>query len=319
MAENLIQGAITAALEVYCDRNDIHTDTLEPYANQQGHSYSKYCADLLAVLDSSKLLLLEVKELTPASSKKPAHFNAYDPYQHFLNWQFELVDVPILYGYSAVDDMSYFHRPRHRQWPNTSLHTVRVAAPSSLFGNSQQLIDREPDQEEHANLLSWLLTPSEPGSRLEQNMAALGLIGASDLKNENLMVLCAMGDQIVAVPSPELIGKIILDYPFSAVGLGDNLERYYDVLLRASMKASENLKILEDRKSSLDGESDEAMAINPRNEKRDPPNEARRSARRVMRSRSATRWIRKELDIRNGPDEACERDKEEEPDVDDRN
>lgn len=317
MAENLIQGAITASLEVYCDRNDIHTDAMAPYANQQGHGPKRYCADLLAVLDRSKLLLLEVKELTQPTDGSPAELGAYDAYQHLLNWQFENLGVPLLYAYSSIGEMSYFRRTRHKQWPNTSLHTVRIAKPSCLFGDSQQQIAKEPDQEKHQSLLSWLLTPPHESDQLQDNLTALGLMGVTDLRNSNLLIICAIDNELIATPSAEFVGELLRQDPLKMFGLLDpDFDKYQYTLRRAHERVETQLEQLKSTVEILHNETDAEIVLQAdSNERALPKGETLKRERKRLLPVIASRHIRTWLDERNEPqlDSAPEREEEFDP------
>lgn len=203
--ENVVQGAIVAALEVYCDRNWIGTDLFAPYANQQGAAFNKYCADLIVKLSTSKLILLEIKELDVDPKKGTQALPSYNPIQHAHDWKLELKGVPIQYAYACVDDLSYLRQPRERQWPNTTLFNVYLCKPSELFGSMAHLLAQDPDSAEHSNLLEWLLLDrnSSSAAAAAQLINHLLKLKTYQLRNKMLILASVMpgGSQIMAIPA----------------------------------------------------------------------------------------------------------------------
>ncbi|MEB1610994.1 hypothetical protein VDQ74_14020 [Xanthomonas campestris pv. campestris] len=211
--ENVIQGAIVAALEVYCDRNWLGTDVFAPYANQQGSGFNQYCADLFARLGRSKIILLEVKELDVTKSTGAVTLPSYSPHQHVADWDFEDLGVPIRYAYAGVEWLSYLKSFREKQWPNTTLFKVHICKPSELFADYSQQSSAQPDMVSHENLLGWLL--SEPGVQL----GAVGLLSyfaevkSHDLRNRILIVASATSggmqiNSMSATAARELVVKV---------------------------------------------------------------------------------------------------------------
>ncbi|MEL1265685.1 hypothetical protein [Pseudoxanthomonas putridarboris] len=201
--ENVVQGAIVAALEVYCDRNWIGTDLFAPYANQQGAAFNKYCADLIVKLSTSKLILLEIKELDVDPKYGTQILPSYNPIQHVHDWKLELKGVPIQYAYARVDDLSYLRQPRERQWPNTTLFEVYLCKPSELFGSMANLLAQDPDSAEHSNLLEWLLLDrnSSSATTAAQLINHLLKLSTHQLRNKILILASVMpgGNQVMTI------------------------------------------------------------------------------------------------------------------------
>lgn len=216
--ENLVQGAIAAALEVYCDRNFIYTDLFEPYAVQQGVGLGRYCADLLGRIGNSKILLLEVKEVDRAVPPAGPKLPTYDPVQHLELWDFEDIRIPIHYAYAYADAkaLSYLASDRDRQWPNTTLLNVYLCKPSELLKPSAANPPGAPelDMASHGNLLYWLLTePDASASTLELVAYLLGK-KANELRNRIIIVASVSGglkriSSISASAARELLEPLI--------------------------------------------------------------------------------------------------------------
>lgn len=185
-SENQVQGAITAALEVYSDRNCIETEIFSPYANQQGAAPEKYCADVLARLGKSRVLLLEVKELTGTESK--GYLPAYDAYQHLTDWILEDHGIPLYYGYGAMHALQYFTHGRSELWPYQTLNKIKISTPSKLFSSIDQQQNARPDQDRHDNLLSWLLNPPPFAAGCVAMLLSAWTASARELSNDVLLI-----------------------------------------------------------------------------------------------------------------------------------
>lgn len=202
--ENVVQGAITSSIEVYCDRSWLHTDIFTPYANQQGVGFTRYGADVVAQLGKGRVLMLEVKELEIGTGGA-RKLRSYDAHQHLEAWTLELADVPIFYGYASVDELSYLDFFRERAWPEKSLFKVHLCRPSELFATPSQQISAEPDESSHSNLLAWILDPPPDSSALANVLTYLQAT-SSDLRNRLVIIACdkTCGSRILAIPASDL-------------------------------------------------------------------------------------------------------------------
>lgn len=225
--ENVVQGALVAALEVYADRHWVHSDVFEPYANQQGSRDNQYCADVVARLSQSRLILLEVKELDWIQRGKRGRLPAYSSVQHHFDWFLESRGVPIFYAYASVDSLSYLQAGRERQWPNTTLINVHLSRPSELFLNSAQHLAAEPNLQAHTTLLNWIL--AEPGA---DGLAATLMthvlsMGARQLRNRVLVASTATsgGVQLTAWPGRAIQEILAQAYALATPWLEVNLPR----------------------------------------------------------------------------------------------
>ncbi|WP_422506085.1 hypothetical protein [Stenotrophomonas sp. GZD-301] len=198
--ESLVQAAIIASLEVYGDRNAVHTDVFAPYANQQGVTGGKYPGDIIGLLDGARILLLEVKELDYDVTTGSPVLNQFNVAQ-FLQYDWlEQSGVPIQYAYAARDEMPYFLFPRRREWPYATLNRTRVSPPGELMDSLANFIAKRPAIEVHGNLLDWLLNLSAASSA--SGLMLLGFLGssASNLKSSILIIQAAAGG-LTALPA----------------------------------------------------------------------------------------------------------------------
>jgi len=204
--ENMVQSAIIAALEVHCDRNWAHTDIFAPYPNQQGADLVQYCADVIAKISRSRILVIEVKELDLKTKSKGAKLPAYDAYQHWIDWHFEDLDVPINYAYAAVENLCYFESYRTRNWPDRTLLKVHLAKPSNLFATDQQFLSQEPDTSNHGNLLAWLLEQPPICSSAEVLALMLSMPFNKSINNRFLIIATDSfwGKKIEAINTEDL-------------------------------------------------------------------------------------------------------------------
>lgn len=188
--ENVVQGAIAAALEVYGDRHRLHTDGFAPYANQQGIGPNQFIADLVMRMEKRPLLLLEVKELDLVKGTLPA----YNHKQHGDDILQEIyLKIPILYGYAAVEQLAYVSPDRGTEWPQKTLLNVKIARPSALVPLNQ--IGQSPitpASSHHSNLLEWLLR-DPPATAQLATLAALGGLPSHEMRNKQVVILAAGG------------------------------------------------------------------------------------------------------------------------------
>ena len=100
--ENEVQTAIVTSLQAYCRDNDIRCSALEYYPNQQGGDLRKVCADFIATLDDSTLLLAETKAYANGE------LLSFDDDQLTEYLRFERAGFPIAYVYNTVDILAYY-------------------------------------------------------------------------------------------------------------------------------------------------------------------------------------------------------------------
>jgi hypothetical protein len=144
--EGTLQAAVIAALEVYCGRNKVNFRHHAPYANQQGDEMGRYCADVVAILDSSLIILLELKYLDTTTGKLPK----FDAVQFSKNLRLAEIGVPIGYAYNSVIQVEYHNPARSEEyWPETTLSQVNRAEPEFLP-------DDTPVVQDHETLLDWI-------------------------------------------------------------------------------------------------------------------------------------------------------------------
>jgi len=147
LGENEVQAAIRGALEVYADRLGTSAQFFEPYANQQGAMNQRFAADLLAILDNSRVLMLEVKALDIPSYK----LRSFDPAQYAYCCALEDKGIPIAYAYNTTAHLAYYDVDRHQKsWPTNTLKAIHRAKPKILPG--------EAPYRDHVSLLSWLVS-----------------------------------------------------------------------------------------------------------------------------------------------------------------
>jgi hypothetical protein len=144
--ENVVQTAIHSALEVHCDRQRLgRLKLFTPYPNQQGPAMRSYCADLVGMLGSAKIIMLEVKELDVPSRT----LRGFRQVQHESALIFERAGVPIAYAYNREWPLAHNSPVADDDWPRLTLGKVLRSVPSALPG-------AQPQMDAHASLLDWL-------------------------------------------------------------------------------------------------------------------------------------------------------------------
>lgn len=144
LGENEVQGAIVAALQVYAHEQGMSAQIFEPYANQQGDQARRFGADLIAVLDRARVVMLEVKALDVATNE----LVRFRPAQHTMCCQLEAMRIPLAYAFNTRNTLAYYAHPQPPQWPRLTLAAIARATPSTL-----------PDEQPattHPSLLAWL-------------------------------------------------------------------------------------------------------------------------------------------------------------------
>ena len=196
--ENEVQTAIVASLQAYCRDNDIRCSALEYYANQQGGALRKICADFLATLDDSTLLLAETKVYDGRN------LLSFDDEQLKEYLQFERAGFPVAYVYNTVNILAYYHKPQPSNFPILTLGSVNRSVPSSLP-------DRYPDSPKHTSLLTWLQSIPAGGDQTTRFARIFAAIRAEALLSNGLMMLIygAKGVTIFDDPDPKKLELLI--------------------------------------------------------------------------------------------------------------
>ncbi|QGZ66950.1 hypothetical protein [Paraburkholderia acidisoli] len=197
--ENVVQAAITGALEVYCHGNGMpRLELFPPYSVQQGKGLRKFCADLVGRLNDTQIILLEIKELDCSSGVLPA----FDSDQHADNLRFEKLGVPIAYAYNAQCPLPYHSEFRPPEWPELTLAAVKRTVPSLLPNGTPRVV-------EHQSLLSWLLTAKGKKASAELGRVHGAFRAASELRNGALVLLHGVAENVLTSLTPEQLDKVI--------------------------------------------------------------------------------------------------------------
>ncbi|WP_431819401.1 hypothetical protein [Burkholderia sp. F1] len=250
--ENVVQAAITGALEVYCHGNGMpKLELFPPYAVQQGAELRRFCADLVGRLDDTQVILLEIKEFECDLGV----LSAFDPDQHADNVRFEKLGVPIAYAYNAQCPLPYHAKPRPPEWPELTLEAVKRTPPSLLP-------DGTPHVVKHPSLLSWLLT-----AKGKKASAALGRVhgafkGASELRNGALVLLHGVAENVLTSLTPDQLDDVIncLD---GASWLKQSQQKKLNTLLGASAAVFKDFTV-PPKKSNADSTDSSGAKATPR-------------------------------------------------------
>ncbi|MDD1139244.1 hypothetical protein ACKJSM_21810 [Pseudomonas sp. PHC1] len=198
--ENVIQAAITGALEAYCRDSRTSLKTFPPYAVQQGDGMRLYCGDLVAMLGNAKILLLEIKEL----NCKSGVFDQFDGEQFKSCLAYEELGVPIAYSYNAISLPDYDDRSDVERWPELILGRTKRAVPSKLP-------NKKPDKLNHSSLLDWL-RDDQGGDMTAGFGRVLGALERPEtLKNGALVLLYGVAEQTLAMLDREQV-LLVLNY-----------------------------------------------------------------------------------------------------------
>lgn len=199
--ENELQAAVIFALERYFQDREQHFLHLAPYANQQGPGLRKFCADILGVVDSAEILLLELKVLDPVSGR----LRRFDDAQYQANLMLEGLGIPVAYAYNATQSLAYYERglaPTFRAIQ--TLLGVNRAEPSLLPGVV-------PNVQAHGSLLAWLQAADEARGFRTGGAEILGRIlgevnvWPDKLRNGVLALIYAVdSDQLIAMDRDDL-------------------------------------------------------------------------------------------------------------------
>ncbi|MFL7962058.1 hypothetical protein ACEI36_07375 [Pseudomonas kielensis] len=197
--ENVVQMAIVAALQVYCEQPGMpRLELFPPLSVQQGDSLRKFCADLIARLDNSKVILLEVKEFD-CNTKTLKEFKAE---QHLEYLRFEELGVPVGYAYNVVWPLPYNHDQRPQGWPKLTLEAVNHSLPTLLPGKS-------PAMSEHPTLLDWFNRVR--GEDVSEQMGRIhgAIKGAHNLRNGALVLLHSVDEDVLMSLTAEQLEKAL--------------------------------------------------------------------------------------------------------------
>lgn len=197
--ENVVQAAITGALEVYCSQPGMPLlELFPPYAVQQGETLRRFCADLVGRLNDAQVILLEIKELDCELGILPA----YDADQHEVNIRFEKLGVPIGYAYNAQSPLPYHSRPRPRDWPRMTLAAVKRSTPSLLPNGT-------PTVEKHPTLLEWL--EGVKGQDVSKQLGRIhgAINGAHNLRNGALVLLHCVDEKVLTSLTADQLDEVI--------------------------------------------------------------------------------------------------------------
>lgn len=199
--ENLVEAAITAALEKYCNEESRPQITqFRPYSRQQGADMRLYCGDIVGIVDHSKVLLLEIKERN-CQSGVLIEFNEE---QFSENLVFEEIGVPIAYAYNTepVKQLKYHAGPKSGNWAEEALRQIKRSPPSRLSNEC-------PQTDQHETLLDWLLRPEG-----EDGLAAFGRIhgaiqGPEDLRNGMLVLIYSPTKHQLLTLTSQQLDKVV--------------------------------------------------------------------------------------------------------------
>lgn len=174
--ENELQSAIIGALAAYCRDKKIRCSHLEYYANQQGDGVNRVCADFLATLDDSTLLLAETKV------QEGGELIRFEDGQYKENLEFERCGFPIIYVYNTAVKMPYYDKPQPYNFPEMTLAATNYSKPSLLP-------HRYPDMDQHQSLLEWLKKVPARGDNTTRFARIFAAIRSEGLLTNGLMML----------------------------------------------------------------------------------------------------------------------------------
>ncbi len=205
--ENEIQTAIVTSLQAYCRDRGIRCSALEYYANQQGGALRKVCADFLATLDDSTLLLAETKV------QSSGELLSFDDEQLFEYLAFENAGFPVAYVYNSEDILAYYQKPQPKNFPTLTLGAVMRSVPSLLP-------DRYPDFPNHSTLLAWLNRIPVGGDQTTRFARIFAAIRAEAILSNGLMMLIygTKGVRIFDEPDPQKLDLLIQSLGRGAAG-----------------------------------------------------------------------------------------------------
>jgi len=222
--------AITAALTAWCERMDINDLVLHtPYANQQGSRRRQYCADIVGLLGSAAVILLEVKYLPEARTT----LSAFNPDQHEACIRLEELDIPIAYAYNACYPLAYHAKPRPADWPKSTLCGIKRSPPRSLPSE-------QPSVDQHGTLYDWL--QQAQGQDVSEALGSLhGAVETCiDLRNGVLVLLYSPDKKQLAAMEAEDVLALVKDIRDDS-SLSSSKRSRIEQLLGASSAISEQI------------------------------------------------------------------------------
>lgn len=179
-SENVVQSACADALAVHFDRDGIEYRQLWTYANQQGDSDNKFCADLVGVINSSTMLLMEFKSLDHTSEE----LMAFDEEQFKEAKKMQGAGIPLVYCYDNYTPLPYYHEPKPKDWPREVLKAINASLPRDLAGI-------KPRRAHHDTLLDWIdgRLGEQPKNCVQAFGKAIGCMMPNMARNKLLSVL----------------------------------------------------------------------------------------------------------------------------------
>lgn len=197
--ENLVQAAISFALELYCNMpGRPQLRQFPPYPNQQGTKMRQYCGDIIGMLDDAKLILLEIKERDCEENI----LRQFDARQFHDNLKFQRLGIPIAYAYNLVPLLEYYRRPRQDEWPKITLQQINRATPRELPGMS-------PSFKEHESLLSWIERQCGEDATLGFGRIHGALRQPDDLRNGILVLLHGVTENTIAALNQTQLNQVV--------------------------------------------------------------------------------------------------------------
>lgn len=187
--ENELQSAIIGALGAYCRDNKIRCSHLEYYANQQGDGVNRVCADFLATLNDSTLLLAETKV------QEEGELIRFVDEQYSDNLIFEGFGFPIIYVYNTVNVMPYYEKPQPDDFPTLTLEATNYSKPSLLP-------NKKPAKNNHSNLLEWLKRQPAGGDNTSRFARIFAAIRSEGLLTNGLMMLIYGTNSVTYLDEP---------------------------------------------------------------------------------------------------------------------
>ena len=187
--ENELQSAIIGALGAYCRDNKIRCSHLEYYANQQGDGVNRVCADFLATLNDSTLLLAETKV------QEKGELIRFVDEQYAGNLIFEGFGFPIIYVYNTVTVMPYYEKPQPYDFPKLTLEATNYSKPSLLP-------NKNPAKDQHSNLLEWLKRQPGVGDNTTRFARIFAAIRSEGLLTNGLMMLIYGTNSVTYIDEP---------------------------------------------------------------------------------------------------------------------
>ena len=218
--ENSVQVAIQGALQVFCQERSLQL--FPPYANQQGESLRKYCADVVGILEDGDLILLEVKQLDTRLNE----LVAFDALQHEMLQRMEVLGVPITYAYNRVHPLPYEEFPQPKGWPEKTLDAVNRAKPS-------ELPDWQPEIKGHETLLDWLKRSRSHGAVALFGSVHGAVSSARELRNGVLVLLYSKARHQLATLSADEVRKVV-----SVLQTSPTLKERHQTFLRKVLGSS---------------------------------------------------------------------------------